>query len=233
MAVPYAGTLELRAPGALSLRVEVSGGAPRLLVRARELEAWLEARSGQKLPLASAIAGLGEALSERALGAEGVLTADEAVMVVAALGGGALRLIPELLGSCRDAEAVAGRVLREFLQSAYAMPGDAGTAPSAPRPAQRPRNLTEHMETERRQMLEALDATRWDRGAAAERLGMPRRTFYRRMSEYGFLEGSKPRGKKAQRLRQAALEEMKGTASPQPTVALNLLSPPSSPKPGA
>jgi hypothetical protein len=67
-----------------------------------------------------------------------------------------------------------------------------------------PKNLTEHMLAERAAILEALEATRWDRSKAAERLGMPRRTFYRRMEDYGLLEGAKPRGKAAQEARMAA-----------------------------
>lgn len=221
MPIPYAGTLELQAPGALSLRVEVSGGAPRLVVLVSELEAWLKARLGSKVPLAPAVASMSESLSERARGDEGVLTADEAVMVVAAVGGAALRMIPDLLASCRDADAAAGRVLREFLQSAHAMPGFPRGAEAAPRIAHKPRNLSEHMETERKLMMEALDETHWDRGAAAERLGMPRRTFYRRMSEYGFLEGAKPRGKKAQQMRQAELSKMKSAKAPDAADPLN------------
>jgi hypothetical protein len=65
-------------------------------------------------------------------------------------------------------------------------------------------------------MVEALEATRWDRGAAAERMGMSRRTFYRRMTEYGLLEGAKPRGIKAQRLRQQAAAKGKAGKTSRP-----------------
>ncbi len=40
---------------------------------------------------------------------------------------------------------------------------------------------------ERRRILEALEAHGWNRSRAAAALGMPRRTFYRRLKEYGIL----------------------------------------------
>jgi serine/threonine-protein kinase PknK len=41
-----------------------------------------------------------------------------------------------------------------------------------------------HKNTEKDRILEALNAENWNRVRAAERLGMPRRTFYRRLKEY-------------------------------------------------
>ncbi|MFO0711193.1 MAG: sigma-54-dependent Fis family transcriptional regulator [Sandaracinus sp.] len=41
---------------------------------------------------------------------------------------------------------------------------------------------------EKRKILEALEAASWNRVRAAKNLGMPRRTFYRRLKEYGILE---------------------------------------------
>jgi hypothetical protein len=206
---PYAATLELRAPGALSLRVEVVDGAPQIVVTVRALSAWLEARGALgKRPLTAVITTQGDAFGEAAQGDRGVLTGDQAVMVTAAVGGAALRLIPDVLASVRDGEAAAQKALRDLVGRVKA---SAGLAPAAPVPPS-PQNLSEHMAAERASMVEALEATRWDRGAAAERMGMSRRTFYRRMTEYGLLEGAKPRGIKAQRLRQQAAE--KGKAAP-------------------
>lgn len=206
---PYAATLELRAPGALSLRVEVVDGAPQILVTVRALSAWLEARGALgKRPLAAVITAQGDAFGEAAQGDRGVLTGDQAVMVTAAVGGAALRLIPEVLAAVRDGEAAAQKALRELVGRVKA---SAALAPVAPVPPP-PQNLSEHMASERGAMVEALEATRWDRGAAAERMGMSRRTFYRRMTEYSLLEGAKPRGIKAQRLRQQAAE--KGRVAP-------------------
>ena len=51
-----------------------------------------------------------------------------------------------------------------------------------------PGNLEEWKAHERRKILEALEAASWNRVRAAGKLGMPRRTFYRRLREYGILE---------------------------------------------
>jgi serine/threonine-protein kinase PknK len=50
-----------------------------------------------------------------------------------------------------------------------------------------PANLEEWKTQERRKILEALEATSWNRVRAAKHLGMPRRTFYRRLKEYDIL----------------------------------------------
>jgi len=63
------------------------------------------------------------------------------------------------------------------------MPG--ASTPATPPPA----NLEEWKAHERRKILESLEAAGWNRVKAASRLGMPRRTFYRRLREYGILEG--------------------------------------------
>ncbi|MFO0682292.1 MAG: sigma-54-dependent Fis family transcriptional regulator [Sandaracinus sp.] len=57
-------------------------------------------------------------------------------------------------------------------------------APGEPPPA----NVEEWKAHERRKILEALEASGWNRVRAAGKLGMPRRTFYRRLREYGILE---------------------------------------------
>jgi serine/threonine-protein kinase PknK len=74
------------------------------------------------------------------------------------------------------------------------LPGTAGTRPPAadpvrsapPRvePAKRA-TLSEHQRQERTRMAEALEESGWNRVRAAQILGMPRRTFYRRLKEYG------------------------------------------------
>jgi transcriptional regulator with GAF, ATPase, and Fis domain len=51
-----------------------------------------------------------------------------------------------------------------------------------------PANLEEWKAHERRKILEALEAAGWNRVKAAQKLSMPRRTFYRRLKEYGILE---------------------------------------------
>lgn len=44
---------------------------------------------------------------------------------------------------------------------------------------------SQHRRDERRRIVEALKACNWNRVKAAELIGMPRRTFYRRLHEYG------------------------------------------------
>ncbi len=48
-------------------------------------------------------------------------------------------------------------------------------------------SLAGHKEQERTQILEALERAKWNRAQAARILGIPRRTFYRRLKEYGIL----------------------------------------------
>ncbi len=50
-----------------------------------------------------------------------------------------------------------------------------------------PGNVEEWKAHERRKILEALETAGWNRVRAAHQLGMPRRTFYRRLKEYGIL----------------------------------------------
>jgi serine/threonine-protein kinase PknK len=49
------------------------------------------------------------------------------------------------------------------------------------------RNVTEFKDTERERILAALTASNWNRVQAAKMIGVPRRTFYRRLKEYGIL----------------------------------------------
>jgi len=46
-------------------------------------------------------------------------------------------------------------------------------------------SLDSHKATERERILSALGASNWNRVKAAKVVGMPRRTFYRRLKEYG------------------------------------------------
>ena len=51
-----------------------------------------------------------------------------------------------------------------------------------------PENVDAHKSAEKRRILEALEASGWNRVRAAVKLGIPRRTFYRRLREHGILE---------------------------------------------
>ncbi|MFO0549826.1 MAG: sigma-54-dependent Fis family transcriptional regulator [Polyangiaceae bacterium] len=58
--------------------------------------------------------------------------------------------------------------------------------PSSPGPTSTvPSSLDAHKASERDRILQALSASGWNRVRAAELIGMPRRTFYRRLKEYG------------------------------------------------
>ena len=57
--------------------------------------------------------------------------------------------------------------------------------PSAARGEAAPSSLEEE---ERRTILDALKASRWNKTEAAKRLGIPRRTFYRRLRKFGLLK---------------------------------------------
>jgi transcriptional regulator with GAF, ATPase, and Fis domain len=60
------------------------------------------------------------------------------------------------------------------------------TEPSGSRTVRRRRStLSQHRREERERILEALRACNWNRVKAAELSGIPRRTFYRRLREYG------------------------------------------------
>ncbi len=48
-----------------------------------------------------------------------------------------------------------------------------------------PTSLDAHKKGERERILQALSASNWNRVRAAELIGMPRRTFYRRLKDYG------------------------------------------------
>jgi DNA-binding NtrC family response regulator len=61
-------------------------------------------------------------------------------------------------------------------------PARSGSAPP------RPRNKAEFKDSERDRILSALSSCNWNRVQAAKMIGLPRRTFYRRLKEYGILE---------------------------------------------
>jgi serine/threonine-protein kinase PknK len=59
-------------------------------------------------------------------------------------------------------------------------------SPRGARPqAKRKGTVSEHRRDERERIIEALRACNWNRVKAAELSGIPRRTFYRRLREYG------------------------------------------------
>jgi transcriptional regulator of acetoin/glycerol metabolism len=51
----------------------------------------------------------------------------------------------------------------------------------------RPSSEAEFKGAERERILGALTASNWNRAQAAKMLGVPRRTFYRRLKEFGIL----------------------------------------------
>jgi transcriptional regulator with GAF, ATPase, and Fis domain len=70
-----------------------------------------------------------------------------------------------------------------------ALPAHARTRGSV-RPSQTPKRAASEAEfkaAERERILSALTACNWNRAAAAKMIGVPRRTFYRRLKEFGIL----------------------------------------------
>ena len=65
--------------------------------------------------------------------------------------------------------------------------GDGSMARSAADPGLVAQNKEEFKDTERERILNALTSSNWNRVQAAKVLGIPRRTFYRRLKEYGIL----------------------------------------------
>jgi DNA-binding NtrC family response regulator len=61
----------------------------------------------------------------------------------------------------------------------------AAEAVAVPRPSLLPGSATDYKEREKERILGALQASNWNRVRAAEMLGVPRRTFYRRLKEFG------------------------------------------------
>lgn len=78
------------------------------------------------------------------------------------------------------------------LETERRAPMPAASAPTAGPPA----SFSEHRERERLEIVAGLEATGWNRIETAKRLGIPRRTLYRRMEEYGIQQGDS-RKKKA------------------------------------
>jgi transcriptional regulator of acetoin/glycerol metabolism len=72
-------------------------------------------------------------------------------------------------------------------------PVPAVSSPAAPG-VTLPATVDERRAREKAEILAALDATGWNRLEAARELGMPRRTFYRRIMEYGIQEGDSRTG---------------------------------------
>jgi DNA-binding NtrC family response regulator len=62
-----------------------------------------------------------------------------------------------------------------------------GPERSTMRPAKLPKSDAEFRDTEKERILKALAACNWNRVQAAKMSGIPRRTFYRRLKEFGIL----------------------------------------------
>jgi transcriptional regulator with GAF, ATPase, and Fis domain len=58
-------------------------------------------------------------------------------------------------------------------------------SPGSPRPVPKKGTTSQHRRDERERIIEALRSCNWNRVKAAELSGIPRRTFYRRLREYG------------------------------------------------
>jgi serine/threonine-protein kinase PknK len=65
------------------------------------------------------------------------------------------------------------------------LPRERETTPRGATVKLRKSGVSEHRREERDRIMEALRASNWNRVKAAEISGIPRRTFYRRLREYG------------------------------------------------
>lgn len=75
------------------------------------------------------------------------------------------------------------RQLEERVRMLEARPAAAtASTPSAPAPIT---SSTAHAADEKRRILAALEKTGWNKLRSAKLVGLPRRTFYRRLEEYG------------------------------------------------
>ena len=83
-----------------------------------------------------------------------------------------------------DLELPAHSGARAARQSGRSHSRSSAPAPSSP---SRPENAADHKAAERDRILSALTASNWNRAQAAKLIGLPRRTFYRRLKEFGIL----------------------------------------------
>ncbi len=95
-----------------------------------------------------------------------------------------------------DGEAIEGEDLdlpSERPATSSGAPREAPRASAAREPAsargetraEKRQTVTQHRRDEKQRIVQALEACNWNRVKAAELLNMPRRTFYRRLTEYG------------------------------------------------
>jgi hypothetical protein len=195
--------------GPLALRVEASAAGPVCLVGAASLVAWLPSQNitctADRIHKIVAEAKAHPKLAaEFGRGPEGLLTERAARVVIASLGAGLAGALAEDALALAFGRASAG--LRALLQSAVGAETSPGlsaglppagtatgtaTAPRAPAKADNP--LTKGPTTtdlaleERAQIVEALRKARQNRTEAARLLGIPRRSFYRKLRDYGIV----------------------------------------------
>jgi hypothetical protein len=191
--------------GDLRFVVHLASSAPAVLLPEEGLARLLSTkRPLSRRALQRAVTALGDTFSPRTVDAQPAFALPEALSVVGALlAQGALpvdaRWMPAVLLAFQAAERAADETLRT-------LPRPTVSAPTVPAPPPTPTDaapgtLRAHEAQQRQEILDALEATGWSRSRAAEHLGIPRRTLYRRMAQYGILEGARPRGPWAQKLR--------------------------------
>lgn len=199
----FTPSLELVA-GELRFIVRLSSPAPTVLLPEDSLARLLNTpRPISRRALTQAVEALGAGFTPRQIHERLAYTLPEALSVVGALLAQAAlpvdaRWMPAVLRAFQAAEKAAAETLQSF----------AGGAPRSATPPPAVSSAPDSVRTleaeQRREILDALEATNWSRTKTAERLGIPRRTLYRRMSNFGILEGARPRGTYAQRLRGGA-----------------------------
>ena len=92
-----------------------------------------------------------------------------------------------LLQACVMAESTTIDVADLSLGDSIAPPAPTSLPPMAAAAGHPVESLSHHKQEEKLRILQALEAAGWNRVKAAQALGMPRRTFYRRLSDYSIL----------------------------------------------
>lgn len=183
--------------GPLTLRVEAGEHGPRCLVAPASLASWLGSRSilcsaDRMAKLVSELRAIPELAAEVGSAPDNLLTREGARAVIGAVGAGINGVLAE-----RALERAFERARASTL-FAWGEPGPASPVPPrAPTPTTRaPRlappategpTLADLNREERDAIIGALRKTRQNRTEAAKLLGVPRRTFYRKLREYGIV----------------------------------------------
>lgn len=170
--------------GALRFVAATTPGAPTLLPVA-DLTAYLAGRGvTARAALATAMATLEANLSPHARETPPALTLDDALLVAGALGAALPKGAgAEIASAFREAELAFAAFARSRTPSRGIAPTLSLATPDEIPPP--PPGLSRAQLADREALLAILDAHRWNKVRVAEKLGIPRRTLYRRFARFG------------------------------------------------